>query len=191
MSNRVFIAIIALIVIGFGATIVLKPKQKSSAELIGVVNHKSQGVKHVAQGTKHEAYNSDLPSSGPHYQDATAPAQWGIYTIELPPEVYLHNEEHGGIVIAYKPDLPPQQIKSLQKLFATPSSDSSFSAGKFILMPRAANKQPIELAAWTRTYSLAKFDQDKIKQFYRDNVSSKRAPESLAGPNNRPINQAF
>ena len=191
MSNRVFIALVALILIGFGSTYALKPKQKHNDTLVGVVDHKNQGAKHIAQGAKHEIYNSDLPSSGSHYADASAPAEWGIYAQELPPEVFLHNEEHGGVVIAYSPNLPQQQIKNLQKLFATPSSDNSFSAGKFILVPRAANKQPIELASWTRTYSLASYDQSKIEKFYENNVSNRRAPESFAGPKNKPINESL
>jgi hypothetical protein len=191
MSNRVFIAVIALVLIGFGASVALSPKQKHNDKLTGVANHKSQGEKHIAEGAKHEVYNSELPSSGSHYQDASSPAEWGIYTQELPPEIFLHNEEHGGVVIAYSPNLPQQQIKSLQKLFASPSSDKTFSAGKFILIPRASNKQPIELASWMRTYSLASYDQSKIEKFYVNNVANKLAPESFAGPKNKPINEAF
>lgn len=191
MSNRVFIAIIALVIIGFGANYVFKPKQKHNDVLVGVLDHKSQEGNHIAQGVKHEVYNSDLPSSGTHYADASSPAQWGIYTQELPPEVFLHNEEHGGVVIAYSLNLPPNQIKSLQRLFANPSSDTGFSAGKYILMPRSNNKKQIELASWTRTYSLDSYDQSKIETFYQNYVSNKRAPESFAGPKNIPINQAM
>jgi hypothetical protein len=191
MSNRVFIAVIALVFIGFGAAFVLSPKQKIDNTLVGVAEHKNQGVNHIPYGTQHEVYNSELPSSGSHYNDASAPALWGIYTQELPPEVFLHNLEHGGVVIAYSPNLPPLQIKNLRKLFGNPSSDRSFSAGKYILIPRSANKQPIELASWTRTYSLTSYDQSKIEKFYNNNVGNKRAPESFAGPKNLPINQAL
>ncbi len=191
MSNRVFYGVIVLVLLSFvGIYAAQKHPKQNNTKLIGVVVHPSQGENHIAEGTAHAPYNSELPSSGPHYQDATAPAQWGVYTQELPPEIFLHNEEHGGIVIAYKPDLPQAQIKDLQKLFAPPYSDKSFSPGKYILMPRAKNKYPIELAAWRRTYELASYNQNDIEQFYLQNVSNKLAPESFAGPSNRPINEA-
>lgn len=189
MNNRVFYGIIILLIAGMIGYVAISPHKTNNITLTGVISHPSQGEKHIAEGAAHEPYNSDLPSSGPHYQDATAPAQWGVYTEELRPEVYVHNEEHGGVVIAYKPSLPADQIRQLQKLFASPSSDKSFSAGKYILMPRPTNKQPIELASWTHTYSLNSFDKDKIEAYYRQNVT-KLAPEPRGGPINRPINQA-
>jgi hypothetical protein len=191
MNNRTFIAVIALMLIGFGAIYTLSPKKKADVTLTGVADHKSQGQNHIAEGAKHVVYNSDLPSSGPHYQGASAPASWGIYTQELPAEVFLHNLEHGGVVIAYSPNLPQQQVTKLQKLFAAPSTDSTFSAGKYLMFPRSTNKQPLELASWTRTYSLGSYDQSKIEKFYENNVANKLAPESFAGPKNKPINEAF
>lgn len=189
MNNRLYYIVIVLIITGFIGIAVTKPRPKHTDALVGVVDHKSQGEKHIGQGAPHAAYNSELPSSGPHYQDASAPAAWGIYIQELPPEVFLHNEEHGGIVVTYKPNLPSGEVKQLQKLFYG-SLDKNFSAGKYILMPRAANKQPIELASWTRTFSLHNFDQSKIETFYSTNASNKRAPEPFAGPFNKPINEA-
>ncbi len=191
MSNRIFYGIIAILLGGTVVLFMTRHKPNTTVALVGVATHANQGGNHIAQGTPHITFNSELPSSGPHYADASAPAQWGIYTQELPPEVFLHNEEHGGVVIAYKPDLPQDQITKLQKLFASSGSDKTFSAGKFILTPRTTNKYPIELASWTRTYNLTSFDQTKVEQFYLQNVSSKRAPESFAGPTNKPINEAF
>lgn len=190
MSDRVFRGLLVLIVGGFVMLFVINHKHTKVAALAGVESHPSQGNVHIAQGTKHVVYNSDLPSSGPHYFDASSPAPWGIYTQEMPSEVFLHNEEHGGVVVTYSPTLPASQIKQLQQLFASPSSDKSFSAGKFILMPRAENKKPIELASWMRTFDLNSFDKTKLEEFYQQNAVNKRAPESLGGPRNKPINQA-
>ncbi|MHB1865058.1 MAG: DUF3105 domain-containing protein [Candidatus Saccharimonadales bacterium] len=190
MGNRVFYGFITVIIGGFLILGVVNHKHSTVTALTGVVNHISQGNAHIAEGAKHAAYNSDLPSSGSHYFDASSPAPWGTYAQEMPAEAFLHNEEHGGIVIAYSPTLPASQVKQLQQLFASPSSDSSFSAGKFILMPRTENKKPIELASWTRTFDLNNFDKNKIEEFYQQNVANKRAPESFGGPRNKPINQA-
>lgn len=46
----------------------------------------------------HAPYNSEPPSSGPHWGGL---AQWGESTDPVPPEVFVHNLEDGGIVLAY------------------------------------------------------------------------------------------
>lgn len=187
--SKQFLGVIAIILIGFIGLITPQLKNNKSQPRLGI-SHPDQGGDHIPQGKQHKAYNSELPSSGPHYADSSSPAQWGVYTQELPAEVFLHNEEHGGIVIAYRPDLPSARIKELQGMFAPPYADPGFSPVKAILIPRPENKKLIELASWKRTLSLDKFDKNTIKQFYLTNVGNKDAPESFAGPKNTPINQA-
>lgn len=46
----------------------------------------------------HAAYNSRPPSSGPHLPSL---ADWGESDTPIPPELYVHNLEDGGIVLAY------------------------------------------------------------------------------------------
>lgn len=190
MSKRVFIIVLVIIVGAFVIAGVASKKPVKKVVLSGVTTSKSQGANHIGTGQPHKPYATELPSSGEHYADANSPARWGVYVQEVPPESFLHNLEHGGVVVAYKSDLPPEQIKNLQQLFGPSSPSKKFNPGKFILTPRAENKYPIELAAWTRNFNLETYDESKIKQFYFENVSNKRAPEPFAGPTNRPINQA-
>lgn len=187
MSNKVFYGIIATLVIGFVGYVGLTQKSKPKEAIIGV-QHKEQGKNHIPRGQQHEPYNSDPASSGPHYADQGAPTPWGVYTQEVPEEVFLHNQEHGGVIITYRPDLPADQLKQLQALFAPPYSDKTFSPTKAIVTPRSKNTKPIQLAAWTYTLDLDQYDEAKIKQFYLQRVG--KAPEPGAGPNNTPINQA-
>ena len=46
----------------------------------------------------HAPYNSSPPSSGPHWGGL---AQWGESAEPVPPEIFVHNLEDGGIVLAY------------------------------------------------------------------------------------------
>lgn len=181
------IVVVALI-IGFTAVIVFKKSNEPKEQIIGV-QHANQGEKHISQGQKHEAYNSDPASSGPHYADASAPAQWGVYTQELPEEVFIHNEEHGGVVVTYNPKLlPADQLKKLQSLFTPPYSKKDFSPTKAIVTPRTKNTHAIELASWTWTLNMDKYDEATLIKYYTQHVG--KAPESGAGPTNTPINQA-
>src|SRR3989344_2599531 len=50
----------------------------------------SQGREHIAVGASHEAYNSNPPTSGPHYEQ---PSRWGVSQAELPDEQLIHNVE--------------------------------------------------------------------------------------------------
>ena len=187
MSNKVFIGLIAILVIGTFGYVAITQKSKPKEATIGV-QHASQEAKHIAQGQSHEAYNSDPASSGPHYADASAPAQWGVYAQEVPDEVFLHNEEHGGVAITYKPDLPKDQLEKLQKLFAPPYSNKDFKPSKAILTVRTKNTKAIELASWNWTLSLDQYDEATISKFYLQHVG--KSPEAAAGPTNTPINQA-
>lgn len=187
MSNKVFIGLIAILVVGAFGSITVKQKSKPKEAIIGV-SHKEEGRNHIPQGQSHEPYNSDPASSGPHYADSSAPTPWGVYTQEVPEEVFLHNEEHGGVVITYKPDLPADQLKKLQALFAPPYSNKDFSPSKAIVTPRSKNTKAIELASWTWTLSLDQYDEATIMKFYLQHVG--QSPEPAAGPSNTPINQA-
>ncbi|MBW3568528.1 DUF3105 domain-containing protein [Candidatus Parcubacteria bacterium] len=138
-------------------------------------SHEDQGREHLANGATYGQYNSDLPSSGPHAQQ---PTNWGIHETEVPPETFVHNLEHGGVVIAYKPDLPQDQIEKLKALFGPPYSRENFQPSKALVMPRASNSKPIQLASWTKTYELDEFNEDLLVQFYLANIG--KSPEPTA-----------
>lgn len=188
MSNKSFLILIAVLVIGTFGFFAITQKSKPKEAIIGV-SHKEQGRNHIAEGSKHDPYNSDPPSSGPHYADANAPTPWGVYTQEVPEEVFLHNEEHGGVVITYNPTLlPADQLKKLQALFAPPYSNKTFSPTKAIVTPRSKDTHAIEIASWTWTMNLDKYDEATLIKYYYQHEG--KSPEPAAGPTNTPINQA-
>lgn len=194
MDKR-FLAILAVIVILFIGVFVFSKNstEKSgnatnSNQPIGLF-HAAQSRDHIERGQAHAPYTSDPASSGPHYSDAGAPALWGVYIEEVPDEVFVHNEEHGGVIVTYNPGvLSEDQIKKIQKLFAPPYSDSNFKPNRAIVTPRTKNTKPIELAAWSYTLNLDVYDQSKIEGFYLKHVN--HAPEAGGLPHNTPINQA-
>ena len=113
-----------------------------------------EGANHVADGTKVD-YKTNPPSSGAHY---ASPARWGVYGKPLPDETLVHNLEHGGVWISYKPTLPEEDIKKLEDLVKSYRS-------KVILTPREKNDSPIALASWGRVYKMDSFDEGAIKNF--------------------------
>lgn len=128
----------------------------------------NQGQLHIDVGASHELYNSNPPTSGPHY---VVPATWGIYQNELPDEQLIHNLEHGGIWISYNPTIDAK-IKAKIETLAKQNSK------KMIVTPRAKNDALIVLASWRRSLTLASFDEDTIRAFIRSNIN--KSPESYA-----------
>lgn len=187
MSNKGFGIVVGFMLAAVIALVVFTNNNKQEEALIGT-QHESQGGQHIQRGQDHEPYNSDLPSSGPHYADQLAPTPWGIYTQEVPAEVFIHNLEHGGIVVAHLPNLPDEQLQKLRGLFTPPYSNPNFSPVRAIVTPRSANTKPIQLAAWTYTLDLDEYDEATIIKFYEQHVG--KGPEPGAGPFNEPINQA-
>ncbi len=118
-------------------------------------------------------YNSNPPSSGPHWASppddlvpSGAPARWGIYEDDLPDEVVLHNMEHGDVIVRYHPEkLSAEDIKKLKDLVRTYRS-------QVVMSPRAKNDRAIGLTSWTRQISFNQLDDqttDQIKKFLRNN----------------------
>ncbi len=127
-----------------------------------------QGREHIAIGASHLSYNSNPPTSGPHY---VQPAPWGIYQHELPDEALVHNLEHGGIWISYN-NIDPvtkQEIETLAKQHAD----------KMIVTPRARDDAKIVLASWRRLLKLDGFDENAVIAFIKANKNRSPEPDAM------------
>lgn len=133
-----------------------------------------QGRTHVAFGATHPEYNSNPPSSGPHYGES---ARGGFYDEPLPDEQVVHNLEHGDIWIAYRPDISDEVKETLE----------SFAGRYVVVSPRAQNAGDISLVAWGRvdTFSIENgvLDEERIKDFIRryDNRGPERVRQAQLG----------
>src|SRR3989344_5445960 len=88
------IGIVLVMAVGYSLILLVRQGQQPRPGEVFPI----QGQEHIAIGAIHEAYNSNPPTSGPHY---TQPANWGVYQTELADEQVMHNLEHGGIWISY------------------------------------------------------------------------------------------
>lgn len=154
---KAFIGIFVAVLIFMGAGYYLF---QSSAESEDPSNKpgelfESLGADHIDEGsTASVTYNSNPPSSGPHWPTA---APWGVYDQPEADERYIHNLEHGGIWLSYKPSLPADQIILLK--------DFAKRYRKVIVTSREENDSNISLAAWTRVQKLDSFDERTVIQF--------------------------
>jgi len=124
------------------------------------------GQEHIPAGSPRPEYNSNPPTSGPHY---AAPANWGSYDQPLPDEQLVHNLEHGGIWISYRDNDENliNQLKSIVDDYAL----------KVILTSRPENDSKIAVAAWGRLMKMEEFDEDQIRDFIGSFIN--RGPEQV------------
>ncbi len=128
-----------------------------SAHLPGVI-YSDQGRNHVGPGYQF-SYNSNPPTSGPHFAQ---PAEWGVYKEELPDGTMLHNLEHGGIWISFKPGIPDDIKTKLEAFYQK-------YGRKIIVAPRAANDADIAVAAWGHLdkFDAADYSDDRVNRFIK------------------------
>lgn len=173
MSNKVFVAILAILVIGLTGAVVVNRKNEPKKERPGIAQE-DKGKSHIPT-TNQPNVGGEPPTSGDH--DAS-PLPWQAYDQEVPDAKAVHNLEHGGIYISYRPDLPPEQINKIKALFTKPFSRKGFSPNKVIIGPRAANSSPIVMSSWARSLKLDAFDEQVMVDYYLRNVS--KSPEPAA-----------
>ena len=161
-------AVIALIVVGFGYKI-----WQSSQPKLGVAVPE-MAAQHIKDGEQHEKYNSDPPTSGPHYAQ---PTKAGFYDEALPDETLVHNLEHGYVVIWYNcTGLDDKACSTLK----TKIHEVMDSAGrtKLIAVPRPSLSGLIAATTWGRLYKSETFNADELLEFIKE--FRYKAPEPSA-----------
>jgi len=125
---------------------------------------------HIATDSPLSEYNSNPPTSGPHYVQT---AKSGFREEEIPDQNIIHNLEHGDVWIAYHPRISETVMEGLKQ----------FAAAKVIITPRTANETDIALVAWGRldTFNIENdvLPEQRIKDFIAR--YSNKGPERVPG----------
>lgn len=128
-----------------------------------------EGRNHVDPSTT-PVYNTDPPTSGPHYPTPTEP---GFYTTEQRPGHLVHALEHGNVVIYYDPArVTPADLDSLKALASNHKGDFDGIA----VTPRSDPRYPIILTAWRAMLRLDAYDPAQIQAFL--DIFLGRGPEN-------------
>ncbi len=118
-----------------------------------------QGNNHIQPGTQHAAYNSDPPTSGPHYPE---PIPAGYYDTPQADEAVVHNLEHGHVWITYdctkltNCDAVKTQLRALVQ---------SYNQWKIVVTPRQNKDAAIGVAAWGWLLKLNSYDETSVRRF--------------------------
>lgn len=135
----------------------------------GSITFPLQGQEHIPEGSPRPDYNSNPPTSGPHY---ASPIRAGVYQQTPPDENLVHNLEHGHIWLSYRDADDSEAIQTLTAI------QEQFPRW-VVVTYRPDNDDRIAAAAWGRVLPLDEPDAEQILAFvmrYRD-----QAPESIPG----------
>jgi Protein of unknown function (DUF3105) len=133
----------------------------------------NEGQHHVPRGTP-VSYGHAPPTSGPHWPQ---PVPWGVHEDGIPPEQWVHNLEHGGLVVLYNCARPcPELVAQLRQAYAT-LPRSKWGHVKLLATPYARLRTPLAILAWAWLDELSAFDGARLLGAYTARVD--RGPEDL------------
>lgn len=154
-----------------------------------------QGRTHLARGQRW-TYTSCPPASGPHYNEAgQGPIPPRYYPPEstVLPQSWVHNLEHGALVILYRPDTASDTTAhaALRELAANfPLSPVCNLAGNVVGSPVIArfDELPHRYAAlvWGRVLYQDELDVDAIMAFFRTEAERGNPEPLCAAPSPSP-----
>lgn len=170
---------IALVVVIVVVGLILREQGNGDGGPIGVAESRAgcsdietydeQGRDHVEDGTQ-VPYETTPPTSGPHY---ATPAGPGFYTDALPPEQFVHNMEHGQLIIWYDPAAPADVRDDIEAFVE--DNPAVILATPFNQVPEGN----FTITAWGASMSCEQLSEAALADF-REQFQG-RGPETIPG----------
>lgn len=133
----------------------------------------SEGWAHVAEGAA-VAYQANPPASGPHYP---VWARYREHTSVLARGYWVHNLEHGAIVLLYRPDAPAAVIAELRQAWQALPNDPACGHRRALMTADPLLPQPVAAVAALNVLMADRLDPSWVRVFadtYRG-----RGPEAV------------
>lgn len=141
------------------------------------------GRGHVATGSS-VRYRFCPPTSGDHWSAAgRAPLRRAIYgsNDSVSPGNWVHNLEHGYVVIAYQGDPPAADMDGIREVYETArQGEVALACGlpnKVIAVPFEDMSEPYAVLAWDRALMLPEWDTQRALTFANQWQEAVQAPE--------------
>ncbi len=128
----------------------------------------NEGAAHVPVGRQVE-YAANPPASGAHWSQAGfAPAPAGFYEDAVDEERWVHNLEHGYIVLLYDcgDACAPAFLDTLRSLFDDAPPSTVFGFAKLVIAPYDGLPGVVTAIAWDVQMHLESLDAEPLLAFY-------------------------
>jgi Protein of unknown function (DUF3105) len=118
-------------------------------------------------------YADEPPASGLHY------AMWATWAVhgEVPRGYWVHNVEHGGIVLLHSPDASEEVVADLNAAYEAIPDDDACGHKRAIVATDAQLTTPVAVVAAYYVMTGDCVDQDAILQFVTDHRG--QGPEDI------------
>ena len=111
-------------------------------------------------------FSESPPTGGEHSPTWT---KCGVYTSPVNTSEAVHALEHGAVWIAYRPDLPQEQIETLSKMVQ--------SGPHQLLSPYIGLSSPVVATAWGKQLKLENAQDPRLAIFLKTYVQGPQTPE--------------
>ena len=178
-NRNIVIAVFAVLIIGGGGLLYLLTNPPaflagptSPTSHTAAMSIPDEGYTHVADGTP-LTHRHEPPSSGNHY---STPLPAGAYSTVQPDGNWIHNLEHGYIVVVYRcsgsecSDL----YQAAKSVFSTLPKESKFNEVKFVSSEYDSMGPKVAVLAWDKEEDMGAIDVNLITSFYNQYVDHGR-----------------
>jgi hypothetical protein len=140
--------------------------------------HEIESTKHVL-GCSAVTYQTNPPSSGNHYPIWGA---FGVYDAPLPRGFWVHNLEHGAVVVTYHCDDGCDDDIANAKAWveSAPAEASCTDGPRLLLIPDPLLDTKWAASAWGVTMRANCFDKATFEAFYENHRG--HGPEDICSP---------
>lgn len=157
MSDKVFWAVLILIIGGFVAAIIFREKPQDSiyrdTAVEGVTEVDIDERQHVTEPVSYEYAPAIGGNHAPNWLDCTST----VYEQPVPQESAVHSLEHGAVWITYQPDSDEQTIETLRSKVE--------GSGFTFMSPYPDQSAPIILSSWGTQLELTDATDERIDHF--------------------------
>jgi Protein of unknown function (DUF3105) len=140
----------------------------------------NEGWVHVPEGTQ-VTYRHNPPASGPHYP---VWARYQSYTTAVARPYWVHNVEHGAIVLLHRQDASPALIAALGDAFRGLPADSECGHSRALLTPDPLLTRAITVVAADFVLEGDCVSADAIRRF--TTTHRNHGPEDICDSGTRP-----
>jgi hypothetical protein len=165
---------IGAVVLAIIGIIIWQGVRPAAGQSIQVMAESSQ---HIPVDSDPGEYNSDPPTSGPHYAEEAREGFYDNNSYKYPAGYLVHNLEHGYVVFWYNCEILDETgCTNLKEQIRNTMDD--LDGTKLIAYPWPSLDVPLAMTSWGRLQRFETFDLEQAKAFYRANLN--RAPEPNA-----------
>ena len=172
-TNLVYggLGLIVLAIIGFIVWQGIRPAAGESFDVM------AESREHIPLDSDPGKYNSDPPTSGPHYGEELDAGFYETNSYQFPAGYLVHNLEHGYVIFWYNCGLLDEagcaELKS--KIRAVMDE---LGGVKMIAYPWPSIDVPLVMTSWGQLQRFESFDAEQSKAFYRANLNKSPEPNA-------------